>query len=343
MNISMITSPVHGKPSLFPTIYARCKRNLALCTGTLLLLFAGAVQAAPFGVGIAIENDMDSNGNITVVNGGKVYVSFGVDDPDKVSNKADKIQLLRVEDDSIVSSVARGKKKSGRVILVVKKSENEALYVRYIRKGKNLEILSVISHPGDPSHTPLLSIPKANLDGLTRGLYALESVPPKTYAIGDVGPAGGWVFHITDGGLHGLEAAPEDQGTVAWGCIGSNLDGADADAIGNGGQNTGDVLSGCMEASIAARKAANYWLNDYNDWFLPSRLELTKLGESLTPGGPVGGNKYLLENAPYHSSTQALVNDPTNNAYCVTLNGNPSSFGSCPKTNERPVRAIRAF
>ena len=31
------------------------------------------------------------------------------------------------------------------------------------------------------------------------------------YAIGDTGPASGIVLYVTGGGLHGLEAAPEDQ------------------------------------------------------------------------------------------------------------------------------------
>jgi len=30
------------------------------------------------------------------------------------------------------------------------------------------------------------------------------------YAVGDTGPAGGIVFYTSDGGLHGLEAAPAD-------------------------------------------------------------------------------------------------------------------------------------
>jgi len=34
---------------------------------------------------------------------------------------------------------------------------------------------------------------------------------PTVYAIGDTGAADGIVFYITDGGLHGLEAAPVDQ------------------------------------------------------------------------------------------------------------------------------------
>jgi hypothetical protein len=44
------------------------------------------------------------------------------------------------------------------------------------------------------------------------------------YEIGKTGPAGGIVFHVTDGGLHGLEASHEDQSTSAeWGCSGIDI------------------------------------------------------------------------------------------------------------------------
>jgi hypothetical protein len=140
----------------------------------LLLTFTGAAQAAPFVVGLAIKNDLDSNGNISVINGSKVKVAYMVDDPGKNSNKADKIQLLRVSDDSVVSSVERGKKKSGTVSLLVKKSENEQLYVRYREKGTG-KVFTVISHPDDPDYIPLWSIPKASLGDVTIGLNALEN------------------------------------------------------------------------------------------------------------------------------------------------------------------------
>ena len=40
----------------------------------------------------------------------------------------------------------------------------------------------------------------------------IDNIPlPAIYEIGDVGPAGGWVFYVNEDGLHGLEAAPEDQ------------------------------------------------------------------------------------------------------------------------------------
>ena len=102
------------------------------------------------------------------------------------------------------------------------------------------------------------------------------------YEIGDIGPAGGIVFYITDSGSHGFEAAPTDQAIpfspgAAWGCFGTGITGANGTAIGTGAQNTDDILAGCVEAGIAARFAGDFSLNGYTDWFLPSRDELNEL------------------------------------------------------------------
>jgi hypothetical protein len=98
------------------------------------------------------------------------------------------------------------------------------------------------------------------------------------YSIGDTGPAGGIVFYVTDGGLHGLEAAPVDQSATApWGCFGKDIAGAEGTTIGTGAQNTADILVDCAELGIAARLADNYSLNGFNDWFLPSQDELNEL------------------------------------------------------------------
>ena len=145
---------------------------------SLLVTFSGPGHAAPYFVGLAIENDMDDNGNITVINGSKVKVAYEVEDPDKLLHKNDRIQLLRVADDTVVASVKRGKKKSGTVSLLVKKSVDEALYVRYIPRGADPEPVRIISHPADPDHIPLLSISKASASDLTIGLNALRSAPP---------------------------------------------------------------------------------------------------------------------------------------------------------------------
>lgn len=137
-----------------------------------LLMFTGNASAV-ITVGLDIQNDLDSDGDIVVINGGKVKVSFEViEDTDKDLHKNDKIQLLRVSDDSVVSSVTRGKKKAGSVSLKVKKSEDEQLYVNYVRKGSGTEI-NRTSHPDDDG-IPLLSIPALNIADLTVQFNAMQ-------------------------------------------------------------------------------------------------------------------------------------------------------------------------
>jgi hypothetical protein len=92
------------------------------------------------------------------------------------------------------------------------------------------------------------------------------------YAIGDDGPAGGIVFYITDGGLHGLEAAAEDQATTQWGCNGTIIAGANGTVVGTGGQNTADIIEFCDEIT-AASVASAYGPG----WYLPSKDELNLL------------------------------------------------------------------
>lgn len=135
------------------------------------------------------------------------------------------------------------------------------------------------------------------------------------YEIGKTGPAGGIVFHISDGGgsrvrgHHGLEVAPIDQGSrVSWGCLEiEDITGAEGTVVGTGAQNTSDILAGCTEPGIAAELAANYELNGYTDWFLPSIEELYLIRKNLFPLGrggfdtfDRGGNVYDM----YWSSTE---------------------------------------
>lgn len=132
---------------------------------------------------------------------------------------------------------------------------------------------------------------------------------PCHYAIGDTGPAGGFVFYVTDAGLHGMEAARKDQGNAAsWGCYGILIVGADGISIGTGLQNTLDILNiqtGCNVPNTAGTIANGYTLNGYSDWFLPSRDELNLMYATIGQGAPapltnVGG----FANADYWSSTE---------------------------------------
>ncbi|HAU67918.1 MAG TPA: hypothetical protein DCW52_05910, partial [Gammaproteobacteria bacterium] len=105
------------------------------------------------------------------------------------------------------------------------------------------------------------------------------------YKIGDNGPAGGTVFYITDGGLHGLEAAPANSPdsppvnspNSVWGCSGTSIAGTST-AIGTGAANTAAIVAGCVSGEVTAAEVANaYELNGFADWFLPSKGELNLL------------------------------------------------------------------
>jgi len=146
--------------------------------------------------------------------------------------------------------------------------------------------------------------------------------PTSTYSIGSTGPGGGIVFYVTEGGLHGLEAAPEDQSAGAqWGCYGTLVAAADGKAIGTGAQNTADILAaGCVEnpnrpgaGEIAAQIADAYVSinsngDSYSDWFLPSVAELDQLFKFKDvvggfPAPPVPGNP--APRYEYWSSSEA--------------------------------------
>lgn len=105
------------------------------------------------------------------------------------------------------------------------------------------------------------------------------------YEIGKTGPAGGIVFHVTDGGLHGLEASHEDQSTSAeWGCLGTdlalpNISSAATPDPNTGAYNTSQILAAGCGASSAAGLASRYMGPNgiTTGWYLPNKEELNLL------------------------------------------------------------------
>jgi hypothetical protein len=148
------------------------------------------------------------------------------------------------------------------------------------------------------------------------------------YAIGDTGPAGGIVFYITDGGLHGLEAATVDQVSTQWGCGFSVIPGAYSLWVGSGELNTSDIISGCNETT-AASVASAYGPG----WYLPSIVELDLLF-ALKVSGVVGG----FDSKKYWSSTQIDSFD----AYLIE-DDSLISRDSDIKAAVNGVRAVRSF
>ena len=67
-------------------------------------------------VDLQIKHELDNNGVMSVINGNKLKVKWFIDDnSDKLLNKADKIELVTVDGDRVLSSVTRGKGSSGTV------------------------------------------------------------------------------------------------------------------------------------------------------------------------------------------------------------------------------------
>jgi hypothetical protein len=164
------------------------------------------------------------------------------------------------------------------------------------------------------------------------------------YALRDIGPAGGLIFYVKEGGYSEgwmyLEAALSDQHymgdyTVEWGCRGTLIPGADGILVGTGKQNTIDIEAGCTTAGTAADICANLILGGESDWFLPSRYELDLMYINLhtAAGGAVG----YFADYPYWSSSE-LDDDLAWFQYF-----HDGDQGYRLKDNDFRVRAVRAF
>jgi DUF1680 family protein len=166
----------------------------------------------------------------------------------------------------------------------------------------------------------------------------------REYAVGDAGPAGGWIFYVNPNfaadGWRCLEAAPFDQsGGAKWGCFRTAIAGARGTAVGSGRQNTADILAACAEPESAAYLCANLNVNGVRGWHLPSREELALLYRNLRAVGLGdfldGGRK---ENIDYWTSTQVSADMAGHLDF--------ADFGRYhydDKDFPRRVRAVRAF
>lgn len=170
------------------------------------------------------------------------------------------------------------------------------------------------------------------------------SNPAVTYAIGDTGPSGvGIVFYITDGGLHGLEVAPVDQGkrVQAWIGGGSTLktkNGNTSTAIGTGLANSNAIIDQTGHTGSAAQVCRSYNGGGLTDWYLPSKDELAAIWDNLVNDGTgvnsgVGG----FAGHRYWSSSEIHSGD----AWIQNFINGFQIYKS--KNSTFRVRAVRAF
>jgi hypothetical protein len=150
---------------------------------------------------------------------------------------------------------------------------------------------------------------------------------------------GGIIAYLDPTGLHGIIAAPYNQNiggvtypNLTWGCSGINISGAEYSGYGDGYQNTIDITMGCSEINIAARICSDLNLNGYNDWYLPSTIELQYLQEN---SGLIGG--FASGNDWYWSSNELDVYK------AQYIDFSTGSIGTWWKNNMLNVRAVRKF
>jgi hypothetical protein len=140
---------------------------------------------------------------------------------------------------------------------------------------------------------------------------------------------------------HGLIAATSDQSvSIQWGCWGVEISGT-SQAIGNGNQNTIDIINGCSEPDRAARLCGDLVLGGYSDWYLPSLDELNKMYIAAVT---LGYQSFPVLPGYYWSSSE--MDDPGGNHQGQRVwvqNLNSGSTNCEDKTDFYPVRAVRSF
>ncbi|MCX6185742.1 MAG: hypothetical protein NTU43_01940 [Bacteroidetes bacterium] len=175
--------------------------------------------------------------------------------------------------------------------------------------------------------------------------------PPTILNIGDTYGGGkiAYLLQANDadyisGEFHGIIAAPTDCNTnttcqywgcgYLWGCNGTYF--GTSTSIGAGASNTALIVNGCSQSNIAAKVCNDLILNGYDDWYLPSKDELSKLilNQNLI-GLSCGWGQ------PYWSSSEYTNIQAWSQAVCNA--STPQLSFKDPNINAYLVRAVRSF
>jgi hypothetical protein len=163
---------------------------------------------------------------------------------------------------------------------------------------------------------------------------------PKTYAIGDTGPAGGLIFYDkknNSGCWQYLEAAPvEAEFQAVWSVRSTGVENTQ-ETIGSGKRNTQLIVEKFSQTSgewdTAAQKADDLVFNKFDDWFVPSKAELDQMYGNLKRKnlGNFKNEIYWTSSSqnPYYASVQNFKDGDMNFSYS--------------RRNRTYVRPIRQF
>jgi hypothetical protein len=168
----------------------------------------------------------------------------------------------------------------------------------------------------------------------------------KTYSIYNIGPSGvGIVFYISNGGLHGLEAAPSlwnggaEDPTSVWSNVDSTLIGVTSQgiAIGTGLVNTNAIIVQSGHTAGAAKLCRDYTGGGKTDWLLPSIDELDRM-RSVLASTLIDRTTYGFAENIYWSSSEVNASQAWYEGFTLGITANDAA-----KLNHIYVRAIRAF
>jgi len=170
--------------------------------------------------------------------------------------------------------------------------------------------------------------------------------PPVTLNIGDV-YQGGIIFYLNNTGEHGLICALYDQNTNAvWGCQGTEILAGTSSALGSGNDNTNNILADCSSSNIAAYYCANFTVDTYDDWYLPSLEELKLMHHQkdvINNTATANAGAVFFSNN-YWSSTSAPGNiDAFGVDFSLPANTSSQIATLNTRSSTQSVRAIRSF
>jgi len=171
------------------------------------------------------------------------------------------------------------------------------------------------------------------------------------YQVGDIGPAGGIIFYDAGSYIDGwryLEVAPDDiydwfkekdGKEISWRGS-SKVSGLPIETgthIGSGKQNTKEIAAFLSTHDNSAQLCLDYVVNDYDDWFLPSKDELNALITFIVE--TYGNYSDVLDGFFYQSSS--LSNNSTYWGQYVSSQEQEAGEEIYYITNS--IRAIRQF
>lgn len=187
------------------------------------------------------------------------------------------------EDSLLLGTVTASTEKSFITYTLLSESVSGAFSINASSGRLYVEDESKFNFEINPVITAKIEASNGKNDAISNVTVTLTDVYEVPANIGDFRD-GGVVFWVNPiDNTKGMVCAVSDQANSSanWGCFSLTdpivIDGADGISIGTGYQNTLDIVAGCPSAGTAADLCASLSLNGHDDWFLPSRDEISEI------------------------------------------------------------------